>query len=73
MLLLFPPNHSSVACTAPHLKCTEVDCFVPSCTLTVERVFGPPAARIKRLLAPTPLSSSIPQPELNGIEFLERA
>jgi len=49
------PNHTSVDCTAPHLKCTEVDCFVPSwhpnrrgaCT-------APPAARIGRLLALNP-------------------
>jgi len=49
------PNHSAVACTAPHLKCTEVDCFVPSwhpnhggaCS-------APPAARIKRLLISDP-------------------
>jgi len=49
------PNHSSIECAAPHLKCTEVDCFVPSwhpnrggaCT-------APPTARIGQLLATNP-------------------
>jgi len=56
------PNHTSVDCDVPHLKCTEVDCFMPSwhpshggvCT-------APPAACIKRLLATDP-SVVIPPP-----------
>jgi len=48
-------NHSAPICEVPHLKCSEVNCVVPSWHPNVRTwCSAPPAAHIKRLMVNNP-------------------
>src|SRR5712671_982134 len=49
------PSHLAPTCEVPHLKCSEVNCVVPSWHPNVGTwCSAPPAARIKRLMVTNP-------------------